>query len=131
GAQPFLAQHIGAFAPADDTLIWCEAIVRVQHRYGERKNRSRARMKYVVKKLGIDGFRRLVSEEVRRVEAERGDELRTEVRDEAAAHAVPPSASAPPPPATPPPRFQHLPRPNARPPPQEGFVAAPTPPPPG
>src|SRR5262245_6954423 len=84
GAQPFLAKHLADFVPADDVLVWCEAIVRVQHRHGERKNRSRARMKYVVKKLGLDGFRSLVEEEVRRVDAERGDDLRADVRKQVA-----------------------------------------------
>ncbi len=126
GAQPFLAKHLADFVPADDALIWCEAIVRVQHRHGERKNRSRARMKYVVKKLGIDGFRRLVEEEVRRVEAERGEELRAEVREEVAAYAVPPpmTASARSAPVSPGPGFEHWRRTNARPQRQQGFTAA-------
>src|SRR5262245_39506605 len=94
GAQPFLAKHIADFIAAEDLLIWCEAIVRVQHRHGERKNRSRARMKYVVKELGDDRFRGLSEEEVRRVEAERGDELRTQVREQVAAHRVPPAHAA-------------------------------------
>src|SRR5205809_4449507 len=81
GAQPFLAKHIRDFIPADDLLIWCEAIVRVQHRYGERKNRNRARMKYLVNKMGIDKFKATVEAEVRRVESERGTELRAEVRE--------------------------------------------------
>jgi len=100
GAQPFLAKPVADFVPADDVLVWCEAIVRVQHRHGERKNRSRARMKYVVKRLGLDGFRKLVEDEVRRVDAERGDELRTDLREHVAEHpelpvgATPPSAAA-------------------------------------
>jgi sulfite reductase beta subunit-like hemoprotein len=88
GAQPFLAKHITDFIPAEDILIWCEAIVRVQHRHGERKNRSRARMKYVVKRLGLDGFRALVEEEVRRVDAERGAELRADLREHVAGYPV-------------------------------------------
>ena len=62
GAQPFLAKPVADFVPAEDLLVWCEAIVRVQHRHGERKNRSRARMKYVVKKMGLERFRELVEE---------------------------------------------------------------------
>jgi sulfite reductase beta subunit-like hemoprotein len=97
GAQPFLAKPIADFVPADDVLVWCEAIVRVQHRHGERKNRSRARMKYVVKRLGLDGFRKLVEDEVRRVDAERGAELRADVREQVAAHPeLPAGAPAPP-----------------------------------
>jgi sulfite reductase beta subunit-like hemoprotein len=86
GAQPFLAKAVAEFIPADDVLVWCEAIVRIQHRHGERKNRSRARMKYVVKRLGLDRFRTMIEEEVRRVDAERGAELRADVREQVADH---------------------------------------------
>jgi len=95
GSQPYLAQHMTDFIPASDVLVWCEAIVRIQHRYGERKNRSRARMKYVVKRMGLDKFRQAVRDEVARVEAERGDELRAEVREAIELHEEPPPAAAP------------------------------------
>src|SRR5437870_6010219 len=81
GAQPFLAKPIHDFVPAEDLLVWCEAIVRIQHRHGERKNRSRARMKYLVKRLGLEKFRAAIEAEVSRVAAERGEELRTQVRE--------------------------------------------------
>jgi sulfite reductase beta subunit-like hemoprotein len=81
GAQPFLAVPMAAFVPHDDLLIWCEAIVRVQHRHGERKNRARARMKYVVKRMGVERFRATVEAEVERVTAERGEALRAQVRE--------------------------------------------------
>ncbi len=94
GAQPLLAKPIADFIPAEDVLVWCEAIVRVQHRHGERKNRSRARMKYVVKRMGLDGFRKVVEDEARRVDAERGDELRSDIREQIAGYpALPPAAS--------------------------------------
>src|SRR5258706_471238 len=86
--------HITDFIPDEDVLVWCEAIVRIQHRYGERKNRSRARMKYVVKKMGIEKFRQAVRDEVARVEVERGDELRTEVRESVAQYRDPAPATA-------------------------------------
>ena len=95
GSQPYLSQHITEFIPDTDALIWCEAIVRIQHRHGERKNRNRARMKYVVKKMGLDKFRQAVRDEVARVEAERGDELRAEVREASSLHREPPPAAAP------------------------------------
>jgi sulfite reductase beta subunit-like hemoprotein len=89
GSQPFLSQPVADFVRDEDVLVWCEAIVRIQHRHGERKNRSRARMKYVVKKMGLEKFRAAVRDEVARVEAERGDELRAEVREAIALHRVP------------------------------------------
>jgi sulfite reductase beta subunit-like hemoprotein len=95
GAQPYLAHFLEDFIPDVDVLVWCEAIVRIQHRHGERKNRTRARMKYVIKKMGIERFRGLVAEEVARVAAERGDELRAEVREAIALHGEPAAAEPP------------------------------------
>ncbi len=89
GSQPYLATHLRDFVPADDVLIVSEAILRIQHRLGERKNRSRARMKYLMRKLGVDGFSKVLDEEVARVEAKRGDELRRETREYVARYALP------------------------------------------
>ncbi|MFM7737601.1 MAG: nitrite/sulfite reductase, partial [Alphaproteobacteria bacterium] len=95
GAAPFLAVRVSEFVPAEDVLAWCEAIVRVHHRAGERKNRHKARLKFVARRLGEAGFRELVEAEVSRVMAERGEDLRAEVRDTVAAHRVPPPVAAP------------------------------------
>jgi sulfite reductase beta subunit-like hemoprotein len=123
GAQPFLAKPIRAFVPADDLLVWCEAIVRVQHRYGERKNRNRARMKYLVQKLGLDKFRAAVEAEAGRVETERGDALRSQVRETVAGWVVP-KAAAPRGTSAPAPGFEHWHATNTRPQRQAGFRAA-------
>jgi len=95
GAQPYLAIPVSDFIPAEDVLIWSEAIVRVQHRHAERKNRKRARMKYVVKRLGEERFRELVLEQVAAVDAERGEELRQEVRTMVAEYRLPDGAASP------------------------------------
>lgn len=89
GAQPFLARKVRDFLPAEDMLIMAEAIARVQHRHGERKNRSRARMKYVVKRMGEEGFRKEVEAAFQRVEAECGAELRAELAEIAAGYRDP------------------------------------------
>src|SRR6266566_7403137 len=78
GAQPFLAKPMRDFVPAEDVLVWCEAIVRIQHRFGERKNRSRARMKYLAQRMGLEKFRAAIEGEVERVVTERGAELRAQ-----------------------------------------------------
>jgi sulfite reductase beta subunit-like hemoprotein len=113
GSQPFLAVPIHDFVPAADMLIWCEAIVRVQHRHGERKNRSRARMKYVVKKMGVERFRSVIEAEVARVTAERGGELRAEVRHWVDGYHMPAGAAAGAT-VTPRPDFAHWQRTNVR-----------------
>lgn len=86
GSQPFLATRIRDFVPVEDFLILAEGIVRLQHRGGERKNRSRARMKYLMRKLGVEGFSKALDEEIARVEASRGDALRRETREYIASH---------------------------------------------
>lgn len=52
-----------------------EAVVRMFHRLGNRENRSRARLKYVLKKLGDDGFRAAYAEIRAEVDAEAAGEL--------------------------------------------------------
>lgn len=52
-----------------------EAIVRLFDRLGNRQNRQRARLKYVLKKLGDDGFRATYAEIRAEVDAEAAAEL--------------------------------------------------------
>ena len=76
GAAPFLAVKVLDFVAADDVLIACEGMIRIQHRSGERKLRHKARLKFLVKKLGTERFRQMVAAECERVAAERGTALR-------------------------------------------------------
>lgn len=115
GAQPFLAVPVADFIPAEDVLLWSEAIVRVQHRHGERKNRKRARMKYVVKRVGEARFRTLVEEQVAEVDAERGEALRREVREMVAEYRLPDPVPAPAVAAPARPGFERWRRTNVRP----------------
>jgi sulfite reductase (ferredoxin) len=64
GAVPHQAKLFEEFVPEEDLLPLSRAIGRVFARLGEKKNRNRARLKFVVQKLGIDEFRRIVREEV-------------------------------------------------------------------
>ena len=89
GSQPFVAIAIRDFIPADQVLSITEAIMRVQHRSGERKNRKRARMKYLVKTLGEDRFIAEIDAELARVEAECGEQLRREQAEIIAAYSDP------------------------------------------
>ncbi len=63
GAVPQKAQLLDEFLPADELLPLAQAISRVFGRLGEKKNRARARIKFLVSKIGIDQFKRLVTEE--------------------------------------------------------------------
>lgn len=63
GAVPHLAKLFDEFVPETELLPLSQAIARIFARYGEKKNRNKARLKFLVQKLGIDEFRRLVREE--------------------------------------------------------------------
>ena len=63
GAQAIVAQTASEFMPADEIIPFMEATIRVFDRYGEREKRMKARMKFLVKKLGLEAFLDLVNEE--------------------------------------------------------------------
>jgi sulfite reductase (ferredoxin) len=63
GAQPFLANAVHEFLPEDQLIPFSESVLRVFDRYGERNNRNKARLKYLVQKIGLEEVLRLVAEE--------------------------------------------------------------------
>ncbi len=56
GAQPFFAQTAHEFLPVEEIIPFAEAVIRVFDRLGERNNRNKARLKYVIAKIGLDSF---------------------------------------------------------------------------
>jgi len=63
GPVPHQAKVLSEFTPEEELLPETQAVARVFARLGEKKNRGRARIKFLVAKLGIEEFRRLVVEE--------------------------------------------------------------------
>ncbi len=63
GAQPFLAQTAFDFLHEDRLIPFTESVLRVFDRHGERASRHKARLKYLVNKLGLAGFLELVQAE--------------------------------------------------------------------
>lgn len=63
GAQPMVAHPVHDFLPEDQVIPYSESVIRVFDRYGERNNRNKARLKYVIQKLGLDEVVRLIDEE--------------------------------------------------------------------
>ncbi|MBS1528725.1 MAG: nitrite reductase [Bacteroidetes bacterium] len=63
GAQPFIAALVEEFLPEDQLMPYIESVIRVFDRYGERNNRNKARLKYVIQRLGLDEVVRLAKEE--------------------------------------------------------------------
>lgn len=53
--HPILAKPLG-YVDKDRILVVVEAILKVQRDYGNRENRMRARMKYLIEERGIDWF---------------------------------------------------------------------------
>ncbi len=68
GGIPILGCLYSEFLPEEDLLNLAAATVRVFDRYGERKSRMQARMKFLVKKMGWEAFKRALDEERRHVE---------------------------------------------------------------
>lgn len=64
GTVPHQAKVLADFVAEDKILPLAQAISRVFARHGEKKNRNRARLKFLVADLGIEEFRRLVQEEL-------------------------------------------------------------------
>lgn len=63
GAQPFLAQTAYEFLHEDKLIPFVEATLRVFDRHGERASRHKARIKYLIQKIGIAEFLKLIKEE--------------------------------------------------------------------
>lgn len=59
GAQPALAAPVEEFLPEDEIIPYIESIIRVFDRYGERNNRNKARLKFLIQKIGLDEVLRL------------------------------------------------------------------------
>jgi sulfite reductase (ferredoxin) len=65
GAQSMVAQTYSEFIRSDKILPFLEAAIRVFDRHGERANRGKARLKFLIKKKGMDTFRELVETELK------------------------------------------------------------------
>lgn len=63
GRTPILGTVIREHLEWQHALTYCEAIIRVYNMHGRRDNAYKARIKILVKALGIDEFRRQVEEE--------------------------------------------------------------------
>ena len=67
GAVPHQAKLFDEFVPPEKLLPLGQAIARVFAKHGEKKNRSRARMKFLVAGMGIEKFREEVLAELERL----------------------------------------------------------------
>ena len=58
GSAPRIAQILREFCPMDELIASVEAVIKVFDSLGNRKNRNKARMKFVIDKLGFEEFKR-------------------------------------------------------------------------
>jgi sulfite reductase (ferredoxin) len=70
GSVPYKAKLFNEFLPEEELLPTMQAISRVFARLGEKRNRARARIKFLIANLGIEEFRKLVLEERQKLPAD-------------------------------------------------------------
>ena len=63
GSQPVEANEVFSFLEADRMIPFSEAVIRVFDRHGERNKRNKARLKFLVKEIGLTTFLEWVAEE--------------------------------------------------------------------
>lgn len=57
GRTPVIGKVLKESQPAENLLIWLQAIIHVYNKYGRRDNKYKARIKILVNERGIDRFR--------------------------------------------------------------------------
>jgi sulfite reductase (NADPH) hemoprotein beta-component len=67
GRTPIIGQVVRDFLPREDLLSYLEAVLRVYNLEGRRDNLTKARIKILVRSLGIEEFRRRVETEWERI----------------------------------------------------------------
>ncbi|MDG2437257.1 MAG: HEPN domain-containing protein [Polaribacter sp.] len=68
GSQPRHAEVLYDFLESDKIIPVMEGVLRVFDRFGERKSRAKARMKFLLKEIGLEAFRNLIEEEQKAIE---------------------------------------------------------------
>ena len=68
GSQPRHANTLYNFLPSDKIIPLMEGVLRVFDRHGERKSRSKARMKFLLKSIGLEAFKALIETEQKAIE---------------------------------------------------------------
>ncbi|HEY5595125.1 MAG TPA: nitrite/sulfite reductase, partial [Nitrospiria bacterium] len=72
GSTPRIANVLTEFAPPEDLVVICEAVIRVFDRHGQRQNRYKARLKFLIEKMGFEKFYLLWKTEVDLIKSQNG-----------------------------------------------------------
>jgi len=70
GAKPEVGHLLHEFIRCEDVYLVAEAIKRVFHKYGNRKDKNSARLRFLWRQLGGDHFRRLYVQELEQLSRE-------------------------------------------------------------
>jgi sulfite reductase (ferredoxin) len=75
GSFPHGAKLLTEFIPTENLLRLCEAIVSVFDKYGDKINRNKARLKFVIDKLGLEKTKEHFEEEYAALEGKQYDPI--------------------------------------------------------
>ena len=96
GAISRVGELLEEFIPADEAHLTAEAVKRVFDQHGNRRNRHRARIRFLIEDIGLPRFRELYSAELQALRA--ADHKYTVPAATLAVRPIaPPSPQAPPP----------------------------------
>lgn len=79
GPLPNEAELLDEFVPEDRLVNKCEAVLRVFNQYGNRKNKNKARLKFVIRERGFDWVKEQVEKEYQDILQNGGIETPAEV----------------------------------------------------
>jgi sulfite reductase beta subunit-like hemoprotein len=72
GPMPVEAQLLDEFVPEDRLINRCESVIRVFNKYGNRENRNKARLKFVMKERGFEWLKQTIDSEYANILANGG-----------------------------------------------------------
>jgi sulfite reductase beta subunit-like hemoprotein len=81
GPLPTEPRLLHEFIPAEDVVSHVEAVIRVFNRHGNRGNKNKARLKFVLRERGFDWLRDAIAEEYRDIQLNGGIAIPAEVPD--------------------------------------------------
>ncbi len=88
GSNPAVAVKIEDFIEAEEVFAIAEAIKRLFDKHGDRSNKHKARLRYVLAMVGADEFSKLYKQEMDKIKSEGLPYKTPEIRDISSAYAV-------------------------------------------
>src|SRR6202020_2426333 len=79
GPLPTEAKLLHEFIPAEDVVSRVEAVIRIFNRHGNRGNKNKARLKFVMRERGFDWLRDAIEEEYQEIVRHGGIAMPAEV----------------------------------------------------